>query len=154
MNIYVKSVRNGVIQSSFWFETVIIVIPLAFNFDTKRSYDAWIVFIVILPDVSINIATLDPSGILSISHIAYQSEAFAEFPSSLLTLTGPNVFPFAFAPTLNDVSLTIISLEVSIIGPVEDPDLTFNLNFSTPSVVKSCTSCLVRDACPDEFISK
>ena len=107
---------------------------------------------VILPDVSINNATLDPSGRESIPHMVYQSEVALVLPPSLLTLTGPNVFPFAFAPISTDVSLIVTSSEDNNIGPRADPVLIFNLNFSTPSVILSCTSCLLRIACPDEFV--
>ena len=46
---------------------------------------------VILPDVSINNATLDPSGRLSIPHIVYQSEAFAEIAQHWISDRGIDI---------------------------------------------------------------
>ena len=148
MNIYAKSVRNGVIQSSSLLVTLIIVIPLAFNFDTSKSYDAWIVAIDILPDPSMKIATLDPSGNESSPHIVYQSEVTDEFPSSLLTWIGPNVFPFAFVPISTEVSLIVIISDDSIIWPEVDPVLICSLNFSVPSVILSAVRYFVMDVWP------
>ena len=81
---------------------------------------------------------------MSKSHIAYQSLAFAATLLSLLTWTGPNVSPFALAPTAREVSLIVISDDVATIVPVAESLLILTLNFSSPSVCKSSASVIVK----------
>jgi len=108
----------------------VIVIFLAFNFSTKRLYEAWIVACVILPEVSINKAIEEPSGRVSISQIVYQSDAKEVLPLSLFTCTGPNVRPLAYAPIFLDLSLIVMISEVATIVPDVESLLISNLKLS------------------------
>ena len=91
---------------------------------------------------SIKIATLDPSGRFFKLQIEYQSDLFDTTPLSILTWIGPNVWPLAFCPGDNEVSLILINVETPTIFPRDEVSLIWIRNLSVPSVVLSLDTVL------------